>query len=323
MATDRDAKQEGLVDHGEDLPADRPLVYLAAPLSQLPEERREKVELLAHAVNTAISEETRSESDPWPVRVHSPIKRSAPWKNDGREPEEIFELNSSAIELEADALIVIAEQGGSLGIGQEVAWTCAAGLPTLVVHRSKTYVSRQLTGTAAYFDISIEPYKCPEHLRDVVCRWLISRRREICDGPRRRLGRKLALTGRTERLAYAWDALPEEDRLTVSMTCTMTMARIERILSNPRHLDLASVRELTMLEGALGVGATTTGLASRELGQGQRRALSLAAREFGWDPEHVLQLDRLARRELARGGIRRLPLSSVQDWAEFSKRHEL
>jgi len=320
MASERDAKQEGLADHGEDLSADHPLVYLAAPLSQLPEERREKVELLAYAVNAAVSEETRCEPDPWPVRVHSPIKRSAPWKNDGRKPEEIYELNSGTIELEADALIVIAEHGGSLGIGQELVWACTAGLPTLVVHRQKTYVSRQLTGAAAYFDISIEPYKCPEHLRDVVCRWLVSRRREICDGPRRRLGRKLALTGRAERLAHAWDALPDEKRLTVSMTCAMTIARIERILSNPRHLDLASVRELTMLEGALGVGAARAVAASRELGRGQRQALSLAAREFGWDPEHVLRLDRLARRELARGGVRRLPLSSVQDWAEFSRR---
>jgi hypothetical protein len=321
MTTNRDAKQEGLADHGEDLAADRPLVYLGVPLSQLPEERREKVELLAYAVNNAISEQTRGGLDPWPVRVHSPIKISAPWKEEDREPEDVYELNSGTVELEADAMIVIAEQGGSLGIGQELAWACAAGLPILVLHRKKKYVSRQLTGASSYFDISIEAYECPEQLRDVVCRWLVSRRNEICDGPRRRLGRKLVLTGRVERLARAWDSLGDEERRIVSITCGTTIARIERVLSDPRHLDLASVRELHTLEGALGIGVPEP--APRELREGQRRALSLAAREFDWDAEQVLRLDRLARRELARGGVRRLPLSSVQDWAEFSRRHEL
>lgn len=319
---DRDAKQEGLVDHGEDLTADRPLVYLAAPLSHLAEDRREKVELLAHTVNNAISEETRGGPDPWPIRVHSPIKISAPWKDDDREPEDVYELNSGTIELDADAIVVIAEQGGSLGIGQELAWACDAGIPVLVVHREKTYVSRQLTGAATHFDISIEPYGNPEHLRDIVCRWLVSRRREICDGPRRRLGRRLALRGRGEQLVKAWEGLSEEERRIVSITCAMTTARIERILSDPRHLDLASVREMTTLEGVLRVEDAKPATASPELGRSQRQALSLAAREFGWDPERVLRLDRLARHELARGGVRRLPLSSVQDWAEFSRKHE-
>jgi hypothetical protein len=79
-----DERQEGLVDHGEDLGAEAPLIYVAMPLSQVPEEHRETIELLAFAVNETILQQTRNEIEPWPVRVHSPIKHSAPWKEDGR-----------------------------------------------------------------------------------------------------------------------------------------------------------------------------------------------------------------------------------------------
>lgn len=74
MATRPDERQEGLVEHGEDLSDDSPLLYMAVPLSQLPAERRETVELLAHTVNKAIYEETRDPSDPWPVPSPLPGK---------------------------------------------------------------------------------------------------------------------------------------------------------------------------------------------------------------------------------------------------------
>jgi hypothetical protein len=59
-----------------------------------------------------------------------------------------------------------------------------------------------------------------------------------------------------------------------------------------------------------------------DLRKGQREALNAASQEFGWDFEKTLRAYKLARRELARGGVRRLPLASIQDWAEFSERYD-
>src|SRR5215510_419656 len=131
MSRKQNERQEALVDRGEQLGPDAPLVYLGMPLSQLPKDRREAVEQLEFIVNQAIIDQTHRDPESWPLRVHSPVKLSAPWREDGRTPEEVYELNSGKIELEADAMIVIAEKGGSSGIGQELAWACALSLPIL------------------------------------------------------------------------------------------------------------------------------------------------------------------------------------------------
>jgi hypothetical protein len=323
MAREPNERQEGLIDHGEDLGAESPLIYIGMPLSQLPKERREIVELLAFAVNETITQQTRNEIAPWPVRVHSPIKHSAPWKQDDRSAEDVYRLNTDKVWLEADAMIVIAEKGGSVGIGQELAWACALQLPVLILHNEDTFISRQPRGTATEHDIEVKAYREPEHLRDLVDSWLVSRRAEICDGPRRRLGRQGHFARASTLLGKRWGELTSEQRRHAEMTTRLSAARIERILSDPLALAAASVQELVAAGCAVGIDIFDLDRKSPlpELRRGQREALASAASEFGWDPETTLRLHDQARAELGRGGVRRLPLASNQDWLEFAERY--
>lgn len=322
MAREQNQRQEGLVDHGEDLGSEAPLIYIGMPLSQLPKERRETVELLAYTVNDTITQQTRNEIEPWPVRVHSPIKHSAPWKEDERSAEDVYQLNTDKVWLEADAMIVIAEKGGSLGIGQELAWACALQLPVLILHREDTFISRQPRGASAEHDIEIKPYRSPEHLRDLVDAWLVSRRAQICDGPRRRLGRRGHFARASFLLAERWEALTPEQRKHTVMATRLPATRIERILSDPLALAAASVQELAAIGCAVGLDILDLDRKAPlpELRRSQREALVSAASEFGWDAETTLRLQDRARAELGRGGVRRLPLASNQDWFEFAER---
>lgn len=324
MRPDPQARQEGLVDHGEELGEEYPKVYLAMPLSQLDEDKRDKVELLADSVNQAIYETTRRGSEPWPVRVHSPVKHSAPWKDDPRTPEEIYRLNTDAIWGDVDAMIVIAEPGGGIGVGQELAWACQLGLPVLVVHKKGTCLSRQVTGTREEHDVTIETYRDPEHLRDVLDRWLLARQATICDGPRRRVGRLVRYTSLCDRLGKAWTALSAGEREHVVATTRIAPVRIARILADPLALAAASTEERAALGSALRIdgGSRPASRGLPQLEPKQRAALNSAAREFDWNFETSLRLYENARRELAAGGIRRLPLASNRDWAEFAERHD-
>jgi len=67
-----------LFEHGDELGSDAPLVYLAMPLSQLGgDDKRRHVEFFTDAVVRAVEDAThRDTTDPWPVRIHSPIKWS-------------------------------------------------------------------------------------------------------------------------------------------------------------------------------------------------------------------------------------------------------
>jgi hypothetical protein len=325
MPRRKDERQEALVDHGEDLGAEKPLIYVAMPLSQLPEERREKIELLAFAVNETIQEQTRSDdAEPWPVRVHSPIKHSAPWKHDDRQPEEIYELNTDMLWLEADAMVVIADKGGSFGMGQELVWACSLQLPVLILHRQGTSISRQARGAGAEHDIEVAIYKDPEHLRDLLDAWLVSRRAQICDGPRRRIGRRAHLTRICSLLGEHWEALDPTERHHAVMTTRLPAARVERILSDPLAMAAATVQELVAIGCAVGIDLLDLHRTAPlpELAHGQREALAAAATEFGWSAEKTLLLHDAARVELGRGGVRRLPLSSNNDWLQFSERDE-
>lgn len=322
MSRRTDQRQEGLVDHGEDLGAEAPLIYVAMPLSQVPEEHRETIELLAFAVNETILQQTRNEIEPWPVRVHSPIKHSAPWKDDGRSAEDIYELNSAKIWLEADAMVVIADRGGSLGIGQELVWACSLQLPILILHRDGTPISRQARGAAAEHDIEVAAYNDPEHLRDLLDAWLVSRRSQICDGPRRRVGRRGHLSRTCSLLGARWEALGAAGRHHAVMTTRLPATRVERIISDPLAMAAASVQELIAIGCAVGIDLLDLNRTAPlpELAHGQREALAAAATEFDWSAEKTLHLHDAARIELERGGVRRLPLASNNDWLEFSGR---
>jgi hypothetical protein len=324
MDREPDQRQEELFGLGAEFGRGTPLVYIAAPLSHLKDARdREHVELLAHAIEAAIREQTRGEPDSWPLRVHSPVKLSAPWKGDSCSPLEIYERNTTLLWTEADALIVIADRGGSLGIGQELEWAFDLQLPVLYLYRDGDPVSRQVEGAASEYDLAIEAFSNPEGMRDLVCRWLVSRKHVICDGPRRRAGREIRIDPLRASFERAWRPLSAEERREVALSTRISETRIKRLVGDPLVLAAAGVEELSLLAGALAVPAVPDLLVRPlpDLLPRQRAALGNAAAEFDWDYETTLNLDRRARLEISRGGTRRLPLSSPQDWANFRRGH--
>lgn len=310
-----------LFEHGEELGPDAPLVYLAMPLSQLgDDEERRHVELFTDAIVRAIEDTTQKEAtDPWPVRIHSPLKWSAPWGPDELTPSEVYELNTGKIWEEADALIVIGHSGGSLGSGQELIWAFGQHLPVLYVYPHTDPVSRQLTGACAEHDVSVVGYGTPEDLRDKVGRWLGARRHVIVDGPRRRRARALRFAELRARLESAWESRSVEEQLHVVGTTRIAKGRIERLITSPHALAAATAHELSALGGALQVEAIADLFAQPlpDLRSEQVAALVDAADELGWDVGTAFRLYELARLELARGGVRRLPLANIQDWVDF------
>jgi hypothetical protein len=302
---------------------DIPLVYLAMPLSHLEKREREHVQLLAYTITRAIDDASQeSATDPWRVSVHSPARRSAPWQDDSFTPEDVFRLNSRTVWEEADALVVIGYEGGSLGSGQELAWAASLALPTLYVHNEDTAVSRQLRGAAAEHDLTIAAHRSPHQLADLVERWLCSRRHLIADGPRRRRNRALLFVDLQTRLRCAWEALGRQEQGHVVAVTRTARDRIVRLLDSAGAFSQASLAEIASLTAALEVDATSLAGASPlpDLRGEQRAALVNAAEEFGWDTQETFRLYDAARVELARGGIRRLPLASPYDWRVFRER---
>lgn len=316
--------QEELFEPGQELGDDAPLVYIATPLSHLEEEDdRRHVELLAHTVHRGVLDHLRESGEPWQVKLHLPIKSSAPWSGDGRDGKGVYELNSAKLAAEADALVMVAFRGGSTGMGQELAWAGGRSIPILYLQHAGATVSRQIEGMRSEYDLTIDEYSKPESIGEVVGHWLVSRRVPINDGPRRRSALALRYAERQRRLAETWQALSLDEQLHVMAVTGLMRGRIERILSDPLMLAAATAREVGDLAGAMGLEAAGE-LFSRplpELRAQQLRALSVATAEFEWDYEIALDLHTKARVELTRGGIRRLPLASSRDWETFHRHH--
>lgn len=314
----------GLFEPWEEEDESLPRIYLAVRLSHLSDDERKQVELLDHTVCEAILDVTTRNAEPWSVSVHSPVRRSAPWRGDSLTAEEIYEINTAQIWRGSDALIIIGFRGASLGAGQELAWAAALALPVLYLHPSEDPVSRQLAGATEAMDLTLGGYSSPQELRDLVCRWVTSRRHALSDAPRRRRARALRLAAFQAQLAEAWAVCGEAERAHVVAVTRIAANRIERLASEPHALAAASVFEYTALADALALESFELPFAigGPELGQPQFEALLNAANEYGWPPEVTSRLYDRASRELAAGGVRRLPLSTIQDWAELKRADE-
>ena len=78
----------------------------------------------------------------WPI--DAPIDYSAPWKQDGLSPDDVYRKNLDAIHA-SDALIAFGENGASAGVGQELEWAIRLGIPILYLTADRV-VSRQIQG---------------------------------------------------------------------------------------------------------------------------------------------------------------------------------
>jgi hypothetical protein len=299
----------------EDQEDDIPLVYVASALSSLGDDEQRLVDAWCELIHRAVVETASHADAPWSVRVHMPITWSAPWVEQHRTAEEIYHLNASRV-LRAAALIVIGYKGGSLGSGQEFAWAGLLRVPVLYLRPAGMALSRQIEGTPV--DLVISEFTSAA-LYDTVSQFIRSRRGVIEDHPRQLRSRTLLMAPLALTLQREWQKLEADGQESVVAASRIHPRRIGHLVTDPLALAACGLTELLALAGALGVDTwrcmsprPMPDLEPRQLG-----ALTTAAGEFGWDGREVLGLYQSARLELARGGTRRMPLSTVEDWVQF------
>jgi hypothetical protein len=254
--------------------------------------------------------------------VHSPLEHTAPWKRDDLTPEDLYRDDTALLWEEVHALIVLGVGGGSLGVGQELVWAGDQLVPLLYLHSASQDLSRQVLGMALERDLTVKAYKSPDHLGEIVRRWVADRRARIVDGPRRRRDRALLLEPLRTEIALAWDGLSQPAKRKRALEMCLPQVRVERLADSALALAAAPLHEVLTVAGVLGVVG-----AARLLGAGglpdlvsrQRDALASAAIEREWTVPFALELEQVARLELARGGVRRLSFGSIADWVRFAE----
>jgi hypothetical protein len=293
----------------EDEDPDAPLVYVASALSHLDEPGRQLIDAWCHTIRDAVVEASEESSQRWRLRPYTPITWSAPGPTDERSPEEIYDLNTSKVWEEADALIVLGYAGGSLGAGQEFGWAASLRLPILYLHEKGSPISRQIEGTPC--DLTVEEFDSAEALHAAVARFVRDRRRVIEDNARRCRDRVLRFSPLATEMAKVWGRLSDAERQEVSGIARLHRRRIDELLRCPLALAAASLDELLALASALGLdlGRLLSPLLP-DLEPTQLGALATAAAEYEWDGRETIRLLQATRVELAKGGVRRLPLST-------------
>ena len=206
-----------------------PFVYLACRLTSLDAEHRKLLDSWCTHIQHAVTEAVDDSGDPWRVAVHTPLSWSAPRTDDGRTPQGIYALYSAKV-AECAALIVLATNGGGLGVGQELAWATSLRLPILVLHHTDEPPSRQVVGTPA--DITIVAFTDATHLTEAVKEFVRRNRSTIADLERRRESLMTVLIPLRENLAEAWAGLSDHERSGVEAESRLHRDRVTHMLSD-------------------------------------------------------------------------------------------
>jgi hypothetical protein len=297
-----------------------PLLYVASQLSTLEGDAIPDMERYCRVAADTARASAKAASPSWELLVYCPIEESAPWKSDGRTPEEVYETNFSKVTQEADGVIVIGRWGGSFGAGQELAWAANVRLPILFLRFAGDKLSRQVEGTPA--NIEIVEFSTEEELADAVQNFVTSRRVSIEAHARHRRARTLEVMGLFEALQERYAGLGAVEKKEVSVISGVHERRLGSLATDPQVLFTASLDELLALTGALDVniGQALSPIPLPDLTAEELAALRVAAAEWDWSGPKTITLMQAARLERAKGGTRRLRMSTPQDWNRFDQR---
>lgn len=284
------------------LPTVRGQLYLACPLTALRERARRQVKSDIATVHRAVERETRLdrvEEDAWPLSVYAPLTYTAPWNDDGLTPSEVYERNLGKIH-ESDALIVLAEEGGSVGVGQELEWAIQLRLPILFL-APEPRPSRQIVGSPAFIDVRIyngDAETLEGHVRHFLQQW----KPLILDGPARRESRRLRFEAVTTRLRVAWEKYP--NRTDIAAQTRVDLRYLDVVLSDPSYVAVMPLD--TLLTVAHHLGVPLHGIAptpSFVLPITMLRPLMAAAAEDGWDDPTITRLLHEGRAAIQTGDV--------------------
>ncbi len=302
-----------------------PRLYLVCALSHIDPDVRHQLEPLVELVKVAVREASLEAEHPWELSVYAPIEHSAPWNRPALEPETVYKTNAERLQGHTDGLIMFGHNGGSYGGGQEFAWAAAMRLPILYITPAESLttgegrLSRQIEGTP--LDLTVCSYHNPTDLREQVKNWVRTRRATLEALARHRADRGQVHEHLHRIMRHRWSEISSKDRASAIMECGMHPRRIEALITDLHAFAAASLEEVTALMSALGLSLTVRGDQLPDLTARQRAALATAAWECQWSPAKTLELEGLARRELARGGVRRIALTTPHSWIELDERH--
>jgi len=287
-----------------------PQLYLATPLTNLDLPRRRHIQSDVAHVKQAVERSTkldRVDSESWPISVYAPIERTPPWLEDGLANREIYKLNLSRLH-DSDGLIVIAENGGSAGVGQELEWATRLGIP--IAFLTAADVSRQIAGVPAF--ISAQSYnRDPSTLMSQVENFLQQWKPLILDGPRRRASREFRYEPITLLLRGAWQSCPNPTG--VAAQVRVDFDYLDLALSDARYVATMPIDTLIEVAHHLSVPLSNLGKTSSFiLPVPMLRALTAVAAEEGWHDSVVDRLLYEGRAALDRGD--QIDLRTVQAW---------
>lgn len=291
-------------------------IYVASALTALEISDRDEISRRCDIIDQTIIERSGIDGQPW--QVHLPVLWSAPRPTDTRTSPEIYQTNREHVR-RASGLILLGDHGGSLGAGQEFAWAVARRLPVLVILPDDGPLSRQIAGTPA--QMCVRRATTDDELRDAVKGWVDDWGAAVESRARSGNGELIIALRAAGRLAETFSST-EDSVEAIAAVAGMSVERIEELFHPEALLD-GSVSELIAMSRALGLepGEALNPHPLPELSPNQSNGLATAAQEYEWTPMQVLQVEARARLELARGGIRRLPLTAVQDWVDFARRY--
>ena len=307
-----DSEPEQLTLELNDRPKTR--IYVASALTALGSNDRTEISRRCEIIDRTIIETSGSAEAPW--EVHLPVLWSAPKADDPRLPREIYDLNRGHVR-RASGLVLLGDHGGSLGAGQEFAWALARRLPVLVILGPGSTLSRQIGGTPAL--MRVREAATDDELCHVVASWVTDWGPTVESRARNGAGERIIAIRAAERLSNAFAGSPDSIEA-ISAVAGLSPERVLELFEPEALLD-GSVSELLALSRALGLeaGEALNPNPIPELSPSQQSGLATAAQEYDWTPIQILQVESRARLELARGGIRRLSLVSVQDWITFAR----
>ena len=294
--------------------ADIPRLYLACPLTGLDDATRRQLESDIAVVRRAVDDATvgnRATDEMWPLSIYAPFDNTAPWTTDPSTPREVYRRNLIEVH-QSDGLIVVAENGASAGVGQEIEWAVQLGIPVLYLSASE-HLSRQIAGTPAPIDAR-SYNKSAETLASHVQHFLREWRNDIADGPRRRASRRLRFEGLSKLLMQGWKAHANPTDLAARLHTSMGMLDI--MLSDPTLVAVLPADLLLRLAAELHVALNPSIEHAVVLPVPAMRALFAAADTEAWPDNLIEQLIFHGRAALHTG--RPIDLTTIKAWKRLA-----
>lgn len=290
-------------------PDNDPLVYVASPLTRAAGETRM---LIKFAVRQIVSVVVESREGRQRYRTHVPAVLTAPWDDHDLSDTEIYRMNTSLVLTKADAMIVLAMDGGSDGTGNEITLGNQCRIPVLRLSPSEDDVSRQLSGNPL---VSCAGFDGPDELATQIHSFLGENEDRIAEGPQRRRNKALLFSAVQLDLHAAWAALRPSERGRVAGLSRSRPEFLDHWLTEPLLVGSMSQSQLLDLGNSLDIDVSRYFTSDVDpLTVPQLEALLDARGEYGWSDETTAWLRSVARQELLAPGVRRLLLNSPGDW---------